>query len=99
MALRWKDNPRFFMGKDLKAGKECLPSGCGRAWLIAWASVHDDFLFVELFLADDAMEMLDILNRATGLEIAPTAEVDSSCKLFLKELEKQRSEHLRIHGE
>ncbi|EDL8063721.1 hypothetical protein CTA21_16340 [Salmonella enterica] len=98
MAIRWKDNPRFFMGKDLKAGSECLPSGSGRAWLIAWASTFDDFLFVELFLADDAMEMLEILNRATGLEIAPDDEVDSSCKVFLKELEKIRSERLRIHG-
>lgn len=98
MALTWSDNPRFFMGKDLKAGGECLPSGSGRAWLIAWASVHDDFLFVELFLADDALEMLDVLNRATSLEIPASAEVDSSCKLFLTELEKIRYERLRLHG-
>lgn len=96
--MKWSDNPRFFMGKDLKAGRECLPSGCGRAWLIAWASVHDDFLFVELFLADDALEMLDILNRATGLDIPASDDVDSSCKIFLKELEHIRSERIRLHG-
>ncbi|EAB4417328.1 hypothetical protein D7B12_18020 [Salmonella enterica] len=86
------------MGKDVNANGECLPSGSGRAWLIAWANTFDDYLFVELFLADDAMEMLEILNRATGLEINPDDDVDSSCKLFLKELEKIRSERLRIHG-
>jgi hypothetical protein len=99
MAVCWCDNPRFFMGKDLKAGKECLPSGCGRAWLVAWASVHDDFLFVELFLADDALEMLDILNRATGLDIPATAEVDLSCKQFLAVLDKERNDHLRVYGQ
>ena len=98
MVLTWADNPRFFMGKDLKAGGECLPSGSGRAWLIAWANAFDEFLFVELFLADDALEMLEILNRATGLDIAPTAQVDSSCKIFLSELEKIRHDRLRIHG-
>ncbi|EAM1616281.1 hypothetical protein EU642_21840 [Salmonella enterica] len=98
MVLTWADNPRFFMGKDLKAGGECLPSGSGRAWLIAWANTFDEFLFVELFLADDALEMLEILNRATGLDIAPTAQVDSSCKIFLSELEKIRHDRLRIHG-
>ncbi|EAO3414780.1 hypothetical protein E3L83_19595 [Salmonella enterica] len=98
MALTWKDNPRFFMGKDLKLGGEHLPSGCGRAWLIAWASAHDDFLFVELFLCDDALEMLAVLNRATGLAIPDTAEVDSSCKIILAELEQQRHDRLRFHG-
>lgn len=95
MALKWKDNPRFFMGKDLKVTNECLPSGSGRAWLIAWASIHDDFLFVELFLCDDALEMLGILNRATGLAIPDDAEVDSSCKIFLSELEAQRAGRIR----
>ncbi|ECN9265172.1 hypothetical protein ZL58_14145 [Salmonella enterica subsp. enterica serovar Typhimurium] len=98
MALTWSDNPRFFMGKDLRVGNECLPSGCGRAWLIAWANVHDEFLFVELFLCDDALEMLDVLNRATGLNIAPGEPVDSSCKLFLSELEKQRHDRIHLHG-
>ncbi|EDY2029993.1 hypothetical protein GTB64_004435 [Salmonella enterica] len=98
MAVTWRDNPRFFMAKDLQLGDEHLPSGSGRAWLVAWASVHDDFLFVELFLCDDAMEMLAVLNRATGLDIPDTAEVDSSCKLFLTELDKQRNERLRLHG-
>ncbi|EON2338995.1 hypothetical protein ACLLKL_001965 [Escherichia coli] len=98
MALKWSDNPRFFMAKDLKAGGECLPSGCGRAWLIAWANVHDEFLFVELFLCDDALEMLAVLNRATGLEIPADAAVDSSCKIFLSELEKIRHDRIRLHG-
>ncbi|EKK5568027.1 hypothetical protein PN823_004447 [Enterobacter hormaechei] len=98
MAIKWRDNPRFFMGKDLKANSECLPPGCGRAWLIAWASTHDDFLFVELFLCEDALEMLGVLNRATGLNIPEDAEVDSSCKMFLAELEAQRAARLRFQG-
>lgn len=96
--VTWKDNPRFFMGKDLNLDGECLPSGSGRAWLVAWASVHDNLLFVELFLCDTALEMLAVLNRATGLDIAESAPVDSSCKIFLAELEKQRHERIHLHG-
>ncbi|EMD0638813.1 hypothetical protein VPZ60_004229 [Salmonella enterica] len=91
MALpRWIDNPPVW--------PDAVPEGSGRAWLAAWASIHCDMLFVELFLADDAMECLDILNRLTELDIKPEEPIDSSCKLFLRELEKHRCEHLRIHG-
>ncbi|EAO1133593.1 hypothetical protein EX011_21755 [Salmonella enterica] len=98
---QWKDNPQVWTKVTIRDGvaiPDPLPPGSGRAWLVAWASVHDDFLFVELFLAVDAMEMLEILNRATGLEIPETAGVDTSCKIFLRELEAIRCERIRIHG-
>lgn len=90
MEARWKDNPPVWPHAS-------LPAGCGRAWLVAWASRFDDMLMVEMYLAEDAMELLGILNRATGMDISPDAPCDSSCKLFLKTLENERCEYLRVH--